>query len=204
MTGCEFDCIAEQNAPHFRHFATQISACIYSSFYNVKSYTNLSLMMNRKLLYKIFKRICTLNNDIVRCNVGRTIFMIIYTALPMFIFFGAFNFKKLNGQHLNLILYVYKIFSILSHVNSKSIIALSLSSNLVHPWPLPSSRQTNSYGDKIIKAIIISSHYTQMFSILPSQHHSLSSYEGPFMKLCLGCSPTDIPRRSAKMWDNTF
>ena len=26
-TGCEFDCIAEQNAPHFRHFATQISAC---------------------------------------------------------------------------------------------------------------------------------------------------------------------------------
>ena len=26
--GCEFDCIAEQNAPHFRHFATQISACI--------------------------------------------------------------------------------------------------------------------------------------------------------------------------------
>ena len=27
-TVCEFDCIAEQNAPHFRHFATQISACI--------------------------------------------------------------------------------------------------------------------------------------------------------------------------------
>ena len=26
--GCEFDCIAEQNAPHFRHFATQIWACI--------------------------------------------------------------------------------------------------------------------------------------------------------------------------------
>ena len=46
--GCEFDCIAEQNAPHFRHFATQISGCIYSSFYNVKSYTNLSLMMNEQ------------------------------------------------------------------------------------------------------------------------------------------------------------
>ena len=45
-TGCEFDCMAEQNAPHFRHFATQISA--YSSFYNVKSYTNLSLMMNEQ------------------------------------------------------------------------------------------------------------------------------------------------------------
>ena len=28
QTGCEFDCIVEQNAPHFRHFATQISACI--------------------------------------------------------------------------------------------------------------------------------------------------------------------------------
>ena len=26
--GCEFDCIAEQSALHFRHFATQISACI--------------------------------------------------------------------------------------------------------------------------------------------------------------------------------
>ena len=49
LTGCEFDCFAEQNAPHFRHFATQISACI-AVFYNVKSYTNLSLMM-----YKIFK-----------------------------------------------------------------------------------------------------------------------------------------------------
>ena len=23
--GCEFDCVAEENAPHFRHFATQIS-----------------------------------------------------------------------------------------------------------------------------------------------------------------------------------
>ena len=43
FTGCEFDCIAEQNAPHFRHFATQISACI---FYNVKSYIN--LMMNEQ------------------------------------------------------------------------------------------------------------------------------------------------------------
>ena len=28
ITGCEFDCIMEQNAPHFRQFATQISACI--------------------------------------------------------------------------------------------------------------------------------------------------------------------------------
>ena len=28
VTGCEFDCITEQNAPHFRHFARQISACI--------------------------------------------------------------------------------------------------------------------------------------------------------------------------------
>ena len=46
-TGCEFDCIAEQNAPHFRHFATQISAW-GGSFYNVKSYTNLSLMMNEQ------------------------------------------------------------------------------------------------------------------------------------------------------------
>ena len=46
-SGCEFDCIGEQNAPHFRHFATQISACV-ASFYNVKSYTNLSLMMNEQ------------------------------------------------------------------------------------------------------------------------------------------------------------
>ena len=27
-TGCEINCIVEQNAPHFRHFATQFSACI--------------------------------------------------------------------------------------------------------------------------------------------------------------------------------
>ena len=26
--GANFNCIAEQNAPHFRHFATQISACL--------------------------------------------------------------------------------------------------------------------------------------------------------------------------------
>ena len=48
--GCEFDCMAEQNAPHFRHFATQISTCTkcIAVFYNVKSYTNLSLMMNEQ------------------------------------------------------------------------------------------------------------------------------------------------------------
>ena len=49
--GCEFDCIAEQNAPHFRHFATQ-NFSWYSSFYNVKSYTNLSLMMNEQKIAK--------------------------------------------------------------------------------------------------------------------------------------------------------
>ena len=27
-SGCESDCIAKQDALHFRHFATQISACI--------------------------------------------------------------------------------------------------------------------------------------------------------------------------------
>ena len=53
LWGCEFDCIAEQNAPHFRHFAIQISAC----FYNVKSYSNLSLMMNeQKIATQNFQR----------------------------------------------------------------------------------------------------------------------------------------------------
>ena len=49
--GCEFDCIAEQNAPHFRHFATQISACIaVFTMSNHMTYTNLSLMMNEQII----------------------------------------------------------------------------------------------------------------------------------------------------------
>ena len=46
---------AEQNAPHFRQFCyTNFS--LYSSYYNVKSYTNLSLMMNeQKIAIQIFQ-----------------------------------------------------------------------------------------------------------------------------------------------------
>ena len=59
--GCEFNCIAEQNAPHFRHFATQISACI--AVFTMQNHipTSASWWMNGNLLYKIFKQIRILN-----------------------------------------------------------------------------------------------------------------------------------------------
>ena len=62
-SGCEFADIAEQNTTH-RQLATQLSACM--SFYNVKSYTKIGLMMNeQKLATKkkkkiTFKRICAM------------------------------------------------------------------------------------------------------------------------------------------------
>ena len=47
LPGCEFTCIAEKNAPHFRQLATQ-NFNSYSSSYNVKSYTNFGLTMNEQ------------------------------------------------------------------------------------------------------------------------------------------------------------
>ena len=69
-TECEFDCIAEQNAPHFRHFVTQISACV-AVFYYVKSYTNLSLMMNEQ---KIALQNFQMNShpDVVKVHIPRS------------------------------------------------------------------------------------------------------------------------------------
>ena len=65
LPGCEFDCIAEQNAPHFRHFATQISACM--AVFTMENHIPTSALwwMNRKLLFKIFKWIRTLNPTIL-------------------------------------------------------------------------------------------------------------------------------------------
>ena len=79
-TGCEFDCIAKQNAQHFRHFATQISACIavFTMYNHIPTFSRhtgnwtLTKMkkIKRKLLPKLLiSRTLTFNISATECPI---------------------------------------------------------------------------------------------------------------------------------------
>ena len=98
LPGCEFTCIAEKNAPHFRQLATQ-NFNSYSSSYNVKSYTNFGLTMNEQkiaiqkfqnkfvpgvhLKHSFFSLSLSLSWGSYFTNVNHTMWIIFMNETPM-------------------------------------------------------------------------------------------------------------------------